>query len=429
MAAAITDKFTGTFNSANPNVARVTVTRTSGATSLTCDNLAGWPTGTAVHFSTYKINTSNAVVAGTQIDWKGIVSGNTIGTLTRKAGATDSGSAIGDVVEMNPTGSWAQDVIDGITTQHNQDGTHGAVTATSVVSSGAVTGTTLTGTSLVNTGDVQLRSTSLETIASERFFDHVASGCVWTADAAGSTRLASMTAGVVYIGGKRVAVSAVTSRTFTASKDVYVDVDNTGTITYTDNTTNAASPALAANSIRLGIIVVGASSIATAASVNQGQEDRVLPIASSVPYAVTDSLGNLICPRDPNRKVLGYRQIVSNFTTSSTTAAQVTGISVPVIVPTGRKIHVSAYLPSIGVTTGTNWNTQLWDGTVASGTQLSSYQGKLGDSTFTTSAFLAQQSTPSSASKTYNLGLTCNPGTITAVATSTAPVWLRVELV
>ena len=89
---AVTDKFSKTFNSVNPNVARVNASRSAGVTTLACDNLAGWPTDTVVHFSTYQVSTGGAVVAGTQIDWKGIVSGNNIGSLTRVAGATDNGN-------------------------------------------------------------------------------------------------------------------------------------------------------------------------------------------------------------------------------------------------------------------------------------------------------------------------------------------------
>lgn len=123
MAAGIGDKFTKAFNSDNPNVARATVARSALATTLTCDSLTGWPTDTAVHFSTYRLDSSNEVTAGTQIDWKGIVSGNVIGSLTRLAGAADSGTSIGDVVEMNPTGSWASDLVDGLLVSLNQDGT------------------------------------------------------------------------------------------------------------------------------------------------------------------------------------------------------------------------------------------------------------------------------------------------------------------
>lgn len=144
----------------------MTAARTALATSLTCDNLAGWPTTTPVHFSTYRLNSSNAVVAGSQIDWKGIVAGNTIGSLTRKAGATDSGNAIGDVVEMNPTGSWAQDLIDGITTQHNQDGTHGTVTASGLITAnGGLTVPTGKALTVSSGGTVSLPSGSLSAAA------------------------------------------------------------------------------------------------------------------------------------------------------------------------------------------------------------------------------------------------------------------------
>lgn len=141
MAGSINDKLTATFNAANPNVARVTSSRTAGATTLACDNLAGWPTSatSAVHFSTYQINTNGAVVAGTQIDWKGLVSGNNIGTLTRLAGATDAGNSIGDVVEAMPTGSWAQGLYDWGTAEHNTQGVHALTANSSITSSKIIT--------------------------------------------------------------------------------------------------------------------------------------------------------------------------------------------------------------------------------------------------------------------------------------------------
>ena len=180
-------------------------------------------------------------------------------------------------------------------------------------------------------------------------YDYVVSGCVWSGDAYASTLAASMTAGVVVINGNPVTVAAVTARAFTASKDVYVDVldngDGTGLLVYTDGTLNAASGALAANSIRLAIITTGAGNIAAATSINQGQETRVLPIASSIPYTFTDSLGNIICPRDPQRRVLGYRQIVSNAA-SSGTGNTTTFMQTPVIIPTGRKYKVTVYAPA-----------------------------------------------------------------------------------
>lgn len=198
---------------------------------------------------------------------------------------------------------------------------------------------------LVNTGDLQLRSISLETIKGDTQPNCVVSGCIWTGDAYASTRVASMTSGVVYINGKRLTVSAVVSRTFTASKDVYVDLldngDNTAIPVYTDATTNAASPSLAANSIRLAIVVVGASNIASVASINQGQIAKVLPIASNISYTVSDSLGNLICPR-PGQNILAHRTQKGGAQGSITTMVDLTGQSAIVTVPEGRTVRITA---------------------------------------------------------------------------------------
>lgn len=171
-------------------------------------------------------------------------------------------------------------------------------------------------------------------------------GLVWSGDAYASTRAASMTSGRVKVNSTFLAISAVTARVFTASKDTYVDVldnlDGTGTLVYTEVTNNAASPALASNSVRIAIIVTGASNIAAAGSINQGQLDKVLPIASSIPYTFTDSLGNIICPRDPNRKMIGYRQITSDFTATTLTA--ITGLNLTCIPTAARPVKVSGFI-------------------------------------------------------------------------------------
>ena len=219
--------------------------------------------------------------------------------------------------------------------------------------------------------DTAVTELKMQQKISEFLHDHVSSGLVWSGDAYGSTRVASMTAGVVYIGGLRVAVSAVTSRTFTASRDTYIDVGIDGTVDYNEVTNNNASPALSANHIRIGVIVTGASNIANVGSVNQGQEDKVLPIASSVPYAVTDSLGNLICNRVPFQPIIGMKQILTTFATSSSTDVQVTGLSVPIIVPTGRKVEITFNCRALLTTvSGDAPIITLWDGTVGSGTIL-----------------------------------------------------------
>lgn len=269
-------------------------------------------------------------------------------------------------------------------------------------------------------------------------YDFVESGCAWTADAAASTLLATMSDGYVWINGRRLRVNVVRSRTFTASVDTYVDFsdngDGTAKVTYTTTTNNAAtgSPTLASGSLRNAIIISGASAIAAATSINQGQETMILPIVSSIPYSVTDSLGNLICPRDPNRRVLGYRQIIADSTLTSSTHTQIVGLSVPVIIPANRKARVILSVYNMKNNTGARgMNITLWDGAVNTGTKIA---GTNFDVFVTGAGSGAQCSvilTPSAASKTYNAGQQMNTnldsGVITAASTN--PAFVSVELV
>lgn len=296
-----------------------------------------------------------------------------------------------------------------------------------------------TGVTQVTTSNITDRRTLVSPVriaADPTIFDHVSSGCVWSGDSYGSTRNASMTAGVVYINGRPVVVSAVSGRGFTASKDTYVDVldngDGTGSLVYTEVSPNTSSPALAANSVRIAIIVTGASNIANVGSVNQGQEDKVLPIVSSVPYAVTDSLGNLICSRDPKRLVLGYRQILSNVSGVGNNA-QLGALSCPVIIPPNRKVEIEVFGQNIvGSTANGEYGAAIWDGVVGSGTQLAAGS----DTAHTNNAFVPfharKEYTPNStslpASKTYNAGSYVTTGTATYAAGATNPAYIKVKL-
>lgn len=144
MSASVNDKFqlisaSGTV----PNVPRVTATRSAAGTSLTVDN-CNWDTTTGKIFSTYQVDTSGNVVAGTQTIWKGVVNSSTsIGSMTRLAGASDTGNAIGDYVEIIPDSEWVNNLVSGILSQHNQDGTHSNITATTADFTGAVSANTI----------------------------------------------------------------------------------------------------------------------------------------------------------------------------------------------------------------------------------------------------------------------------------------------
>lgn len=142
MSATISDYFNKASNMGGsyPAVATVTAARSTGGSTLSCDDLSSWATDTPVHFSTFKVNADGTIDTATQTDWKGIVNGNTITDMTRLAGAADSGNASGDRVELNPTIGWLDDLITGILVSHKQNGAlkDNAVTESSIAT-GAVT--------------------------------------------------------------------------------------------------------------------------------------------------------------------------------------------------------------------------------------------------------------------------------------------------
>lgn len=146
-------------------------------------------------------------------------------------------------------------------------------------------------------GSNDTTANSLITFRDEYLTDAVISGGVISADSAGVNRNASMTAMVAQVNGRRLSIAAVTARTYTASKDTYVDLldnlDGTGTLVYTEVANGAAAPALAANSIRLAKVVTGATTIAAASSILQGYMDSLLNFIFPRPigFKVTDTNG------------------------------------------------------------------------------------------------------------------------------------------
>ena len=275
-------------------------------------------------------------------------------------------------------------------------------------------------------------NTSKLKTASDFIYDHVSSGIVITGDNLGVNKNYSISSGVVYIAGERCTVAAVSAQTVGASKDRYIDLrsNGDGTASYITNevNNNAASQALTAGDIRVGIVVAGATTIANAASINQGEPDKVLPIASSLPYSVTDSLGNLICPRDPQRRVLGYRQRITAF--NFTANATITELVVPVIVPTGRKVKITVYGNSFGSSAAANMSSTLYDGATTGGTAI----GAMASFVTTAGGYPSNLNitalvVPTSASKTYSASAAASAGTGSVPASADSPSFIMVELV
>lgn len=89
------------------------------------------------------------------------------------------------------------------------------------------------------------------------FADFVVSGLLSPTSA---NLTSTLSAGVAYVIGRRVVVAAA-ANTYTASQDTYVDLSNTGVLTYVAVALGAAAPAVTANSLRLQKVVTDATAV------------------------------------------------------------------------------------------------------------------------------------------------------------------------
>lgn len=112
--------------------------KASSATSMSLSSSTGVPTDTAVDFTVGRVDSSGTRTPSTKAVYTGTLSGTTVSNLTLIEG-TDQLHAAGTVVEITFTKSAWNDAIDSFLTEHNQDGTHAAVTATSLTTTGDIT--------------------------------------------------------------------------------------------------------------------------------------------------------------------------------------------------------------------------------------------------------------------------------------------------
>jgi microcystin-dependent protein len=140
MPAANTDKFKKARRRFSTTIAAGAFAQ--GATTLPLVSTTGLDTDTAITLVLDPGNANEEVITG-------VVSGtDVINCVRAKEGTTDTAHSSGAVVSMYFTETHWDDMVTGILTEHKQDGTHGAVTATSVSISGVSvmnpTGTVLT---------------------------------------------------------------------------------------------------------------------------------------------------------------------------------------------------------------------------------------------------------------------------------------------
>ncbi len=137
MPAAVTDRFKkvkGFFSTT------LSAQKTSGAASMSLSDATGVPTSTGLVFTVGRVDSGGAATPSTRAIYKGTLSGTTVSNLTLSEG-TDQTHAAGTVVEITWTETHWNDAVDGILVEHNQNGTHGAVTADSLTVDGTSTHT------------------------------------------------------------------------------------------------------------------------------------------------------------------------------------------------------------------------------------------------------------------------------------------------
>lgn len=145
---------------------------------------------------------------------------------------------------------------------------------------------------------------------------------------------ATISTGEAYVNGKYVNPSS-TVKTFTASKDTYVDLKDDGTFSYVEVTLAATTGMTLStnsdgtNALRIGKCVSSASALTTIYQTNQNWE-------TNVNQSNTDPLGNIIFPQSPTvqktRTVLPAR--------TNLTATRATPASVKIIMDRGGWVRV-----------------------------------------------------------------------------------------
>jgi hypothetical protein len=125
----------------------------------------------------------------------------------------------------------------------------------------------------------------------------------------------------------------------------------------------------------------------------------------------------------PIWQYLGYAQITSNATQTSSTPIQVTNLTSTVTVPTGyTKVRVTFFSASVGSSSVAV--SEIWRGTVGSGTQI---QQANAPNDSAASINVVALDTPGAGTVTYNVSLSTTGGTATIQATTTGPAFILVE--
>lgn len=136
--------------------------------------------------------------------------------------------------------------------------------------------------------------------------DHVASGLLGIDPGASLTMI--IPGGIAYVIGVRVVKpngAVDLTRTYTASKDTYVDISDAGVITYTEVVNGAGAPAIAGSSIRLMKVITNGTEITSVADLRiltPGVKTTAGIVASPESFGANPA-PNMIATRDSYGRV------------------------------------------------------------------------------------------------------------------------------
>lgn len=272
-------------------------------------------------------------------------------------------------------------------------------------------------TALVQAGNLEIGSYNGGTSPFPGYIDQVA---IYSAKVTQATILASMNQALT--GSETSLISAYSNGSVT---DLSANANN---LTATNGATTVSSSWHGNRGISSTLEYALTMSVSSdgLTEVVQVPEGCALPTTGGITASAYSTMANPYGYKDPGN-ILSYIEIRS--TQTFTTIAQILGLSASVYVPTGRSVKVSAMIgrssnPAISTVSYT-----LWDGTVGSGTQLVLNYTLHAIAGNSLAAYLEAVVTPSTNSKTYNLGGAVDTNTETVQASATNPVWIKVELV